>query len=100
MKNFISFFLIVVVTISILKLADVFIGHYLLKEDQKVELNKVRLLHRNVLLKEHFPNQNVFISVPERYFINKNYENKNINLEQTRMVSFLGPKDKLETEKN
>ena len=99
MKNFISFFLIVVVTISILKLADVFIGHYLLKEDQKVELNKVRLLHRNVLLKEHFPNQNVFISVPERYFINKNYENKKYKLRTDKNGFILGPKDKLETEK-
>ena len=99
MKNIKSLILIFIITLSLTKLIDIIVGHFLLKEEQKIELNKVRVLDRNILLKEHFPNQNVFVSVPERYFLNKNYENKKYKFRTDNNGFILGPKDNSESEK-
>ena len=94
MKFFKAFIIILITTLIFTKSTDILVGYFLLSKEQKNEiLNKNKVEVRNIILKEHHPNQNTHLSVPERY-TNKISElhNKIFRLRTDDNGYIIGPK--------
>ena len=68
MKFFKASIIILVITLIFTKSIDILVGYFLLSKEQRNEiLNKNKIEVRNIILKEHHPNQNTLLSAPEKY---------------------------------